>query len=204
MAEGKRGRAFAVVRTSGGATEPPSSVEVPQLKGQMLKYEDLDARRSDHLPRPSRSFTVTLGMSASGNEWSLNGKLSNDPMRVRVERGETIRLVLDNRSPMWHPMHLHGHTFQLRLSDRHGPRKDTVNIRPRERLNVDVLADNPGEWMFHCHNLYHQEQGMMGALGYGPPPPHTANMGHHQQTGYHQQTGHHARGKKGRSRHPKH
>jgi FtsP/CotA-like multicopper oxidase with cupredoxin domain len=182
LAEGKGGRAQAVVRTSGAALPPPSDAEVPELNRRLLNYQDLYARRSDHLPRPSRTVTVTLGMSDSGNEWTLNGKLSSDPMRVRVERGETIRVIMDNTSPMWHPMHLHGHTFQLRVADRGGPRKDTVNIKPRERLSVDVLADNPGEWMFHCHNLYHQEQGMMGTLGYGKPPARGAQMGHHGHT----------------------
>ncbi|TMR18069.1 multicopper oxidase domain-containing protein, partial [Nonomuraea zeae] len=172
-----------VVRTSGTALPPPSDAEVPELNRRLLKYQDLYARSVDQLPRPGRTVTVTLGMNDSGNEWTLNGKLASDPMRVRVERGETIRVILDNKSPMWHPMHLHGHTFQLRVSDRGGPRKDTVNIKPRERLSVDVLADNPGEWMFHCHNLYHQEQGMMGTLGYGPAPRGGGHTGHTAHTG---------------------
>ncbi|MGW0807346.1 multicopper oxidase family protein [Nonomuraea sp. NPDC002799] len=169
-AEGKGGQAFAVVRTTPRSTAPSPGAEVPQLNGRMLQYQDLAAREGDHLPRPSRTVTVTLGMRPSGNEWTLNGKLATDPMRLRVRRGETIRIVLDNQSPMWHPMHLHGHTFQLHVRDHRGPRKDTVNIKPRERLQIDVLANNPGEWMFHCHNLYHQEQGMMGTFGYGRPP----------------------------------
>ncbi|AQZ65463.1 Multicopper oxidase [[Actinomadura] parvosata subsp. kistnae] len=168
-AEGKGARAFAIVRTSRKAGAPRSGVRLSELSGRRLTYADLNARRADRLPRPSRSVTVTLGMRPSGNEWTMNDRLAADPMRLRVERGETIRIVLDNQSPMWHPMHLHGHTFQVRTSSGpQGPRKDTVNVLPRERLNIDVHADNPGEWMFHCHNLYHQEQGMMGTLGYGP------------------------------------
>ncbi|MGP3956857.1 multicopper oxidase family protein [Nonomuraea sp. 3N208] len=168
-AEGKHARAFAVVRTTHEAAAPAKDADVPQLNGRMLNYEDLKAPRADQLPLPSRTVTVKLGMRPSGNEWTLNDRLADDPMRLRVDRGETIRIVLDNQSPMWHPMHLHGHTFQLNVHGLRGPRKDTVNIKPHERLEIDVLADNPGEWMFHCHNLYHQEQGMMGALGYGPP-----------------------------------
>ncbi|MEV0380356.1 multicopper oxidase family protein [Nonomuraea sp. NPDC050643] len=177
-AEGKAARAFALVRTARRAVAPPSDAKVTQLDGRMLTYQDLDARPADHLPRPAKTTTVTLGMRPSGNEWTLNGRMTGDPMRLRVDRGETVRIVLDNQSPMWHPMHLHGHTFQLRFANRRGPRKDTVNIKPRERLNIDVLADNPGEWMFHCHNLYHQEQGMMGTLGYGPATRRAATMRH--------------------------
>lgn len=170
VAEGKRAKAYAVVRTSRRTAAPRRGSRVPELNGRMLAYRDLDAHRADHLPAPARSVRVRLGMEPSGNEWTLNGRLYDDPLRLRVDQGETIRIVLENESPMWHPMHLHGHTFQVRgKTGRRGPRKDTVNILPRERLWIDVHADNPGEWMFHCHNLYHQEQGMMGLFGYGPP-----------------------------------
>ncbi|WP_252375091.1 MULTISPECIES: multicopper oxidase family protein [unclassified Nonomuraea] len=191
QAEGKGGRAYAVVRTSRKADAPPSRVKVPELKRRMLEYQDLNARPVDHLPLPTRAVAVTLGMRESGNEWTLNDRLASDPLRLRVEPGETLRIVLDNQSPMWHPMHLHGHTFQLRARKRYGPRKDTVNIKPRERLHIDVHAGNPGEWMFHCHNLYHQEQGMMGAIGYGQAPPLRPDMIH----------GGHSAGEKGRGRH---
>ncbi|WP_231619148.1 multicopper oxidase family protein [Nonomuraea sp. SBT364] len=180
MAEGKSGRAFAVVRTTRHARTPSRDGKVPELDRRMLKYQDLRARRADHLRLPSRTVTVTLGLRdlPGGGEWTLNGRLATDPMRLRVDRGETIRIILHNDTHMWHPMHLHGHTFQVRTSDRGGPRKDTVNIMPRKRVKIDVHADNPGEWMFHCHNLYHQEQGMMGVLGYGKAPRHQHGMKH--------------------------
>ncbi|NUP04060.1 MAG: multicopper oxidase family protein [Nonomuraea sp.] len=185
MAEGKSGRAFAVVRTTHGARRPSPDGKVPELQRQMLKYQDLRARRRDRLRRPSRTVTVKLGlrMRAGGNEWLLNGRLASDPMRLRVDRGETIRIVLHNDTHMWHPMHLHGHTFQVRTDDRGGPRKDTVNVMPYKRLEIDVHADNPGEWMFHCHNLYHQEQGMMGVFGYGKAPRHAQGMQHGMRHG---------------------
>ncbi|MCK2220097.1 multicopper oxidase family protein [Actinomadura sp. ATCC 31491] len=178
MAEGKGARAFAVVRTSGGRAPGPEA-KVPQLDGRRLAYRDLQARTRPDLPKPERTVLVTLGMRPSGNEWTMNDRLASDPFRLRVDRGETIRVVLDNQSPMWHPMHLHGHTFQLRVPNGSGPHKDTVNVKPRERVEFDVLTANPGEWMFHCHNLYHQEQGMMGVLGYGRPPRRRAAHGHH-------------------------
>lgn len=185
LAEGKGARAFALVRTASG-TAPASDVQPSQLDGQLLTYRDLRPRRADNLPRPSRTVVVELGMRESGNEWTLNDRLAGDPYRLQVDRGETVRVVLDNLSPMWHPMHLHGHTFQVHVPGGRGPRKDTVNVKPRERVEFDVQAVNPGEWMFHCHNLYHQEQGMMGVLGYGPQANVTGTgagagtgMGHH-------------------------
>jgi FtsP/CotA-like multicopper oxidase with cupredoxin domain len=87
---------------------------------------------------------------------------------LEVRKGERVRLVFDNRSTMFHPMHLHGHTFQVRQAGRQlpGPRKDTVIVRPGERVTVDFDAANPGRWMLHCHNAYHQAGGMMSELTY--------------------------------------
>ncbi|MFI9596381.1 multicopper oxidase family protein [Nonomuraea sp. NPDC052265] len=180
MAEGKSGRAFAVVRTTNGARTPSPDGDVPELQRQQLAYQDLQARRAHQLRPPTRTETVTLGwrQGTNGSEWPLNGRLADDPLRLRVDRGETIRIVLHNDTHMWHPMHLHGHTFQVRTTERGGPRKDTVNVMPYKRISIDVHADNPGEWMFHCHNLYHQEQGMMGLLGYGKPPRRRHVMSH--------------------------
>lgn len=64
---------------------------------------------------------------------------------------------------MWHPMHVHGHTFQVGET---GARKDTVIVRPGKTVSVFLDADNPGQWLYHCHNAYHAEQDMMGVLSY--------------------------------------
>ena len=64
---------------------------------------------------------------------------------------------------MTHPLHVHGHTFALADS---GLRKDTVLLRPMESRSLDLDADNAGDWMVHCHNIYHAEAGMMILLKY--------------------------------------
>ena len=69
-----------------------------------------------------------------------------------------------NSSPMWHPMHTHGHTFAV--PGYGGLRRDTVNVLPGTELAIEFDADNPGEWMFHCHNAYHFEAGMTANLRY--------------------------------------
>ena len=98
----------------------------------------------------------------SNYRWTINEKAfpKTDPLRIR--EGEGVRMTLDNRSTMWHPMHLHGHTFTLRS----GVRKDTVIVKPGQRIPVEFTADNPGQWMLHCHNVYHQEAGMSTVLSY--------------------------------------
>ncbi|MCC3316718.1 multicopper oxidase domain-containing protein [Nocardia africana] len=67
---------------------------------------------------------------------------------------------------MFHPMHLHGHTFQLRTPAGNGPRKDTVIVGSMQTVEADLDTSNPGQWMLHCHNAYHQEAGMMTVLSY--------------------------------------
>jgi FtsP/CotA-like multicopper oxidase with cupredoxin domain len=107
----------------------------------------------------------------NGLAWTVNGVAATghvlDPM-VTVERGRTCVLVLKNDTAWEHPMHLHGHSF--RVLSRKGaavvykPWQDTVLVGPEEKVEVAFVADNPGDWMFHCHILEHQEAGMSAIL----------------------------------------
>ncbi|RSM87476.1 hypothetical protein DMH04_10650 [Kibdelosporangium aridum] len=83
-----------------------------------------------------------------------------------VQEGQRVRLRMRNKSAMFHPMHLHGHAFQVRTQAGRGPRKDTVTVLPGRSLEVDFDADNPGQWLTHCHNVYHGEAGMMTIVSY--------------------------------------
>jgi len=67
---------------------------------------------------------------------------------------------------MFHPMHLHGHTFEVVNGAGSGPRKDTSLVLPNQTVEVDFDTDNPGQWLLHCHNLYHGEAGMMTSVSY--------------------------------------
>ncbi len=82
-----------------------------------------------------------------------------------MNQGQRVRLTMHNTTTMFHPMHLHGHTFRVGATA-DGPRKDTVIIKPNETVSVDFVADNPGRWMLHCHNTYHLEAGMAAPLSY--------------------------------------
>jgi FtsP/CotA-like multicopper oxidase with cupredoxin domain len=87
---------------------------------------------------------------------------------VTLKRGQSYVLALRNETAWWHPMHLHGHSF--RVVSRNGkpnPRRewrDTVLMPPREAVEIAFVADNPGDWMFHCHVTDHQESGMMSII----------------------------------------
>ena len=163
-AEGKNGRGLAVIRTGGGRP-PTADVRVRELSGQVLLGSDLSAASAVRLDRRStdRRHDLVLAGTMAPYRWTLNGKTFPDTEPLQVVQGERVRLRFVNRSMMFHPMHVHGHTFAL---TRGGARKDTVIVRPMQALDVDLDADNPGQWATHCHNIYHAETGMMTTLSY--------------------------------------
>src|SRR6266511_636409 len=166
FAEGKRGHALGVVRTAAGA--PPAAVRPGELVGRLLDLGELRAAAQVALPTrpPDRTHQVVLSGGMMDARWTINGRTFDDAVPLQVRQGERVRLVLANQSMMFHPVHLHGHSFQVQAQAGAGPRKDTVIVRPMERFAVDLAADNPGQWMLHCHNLYHQQAGMMTTLSY--------------------------------------
>jgi multicopper oxidase len=165
-AEGKHGTALALIRTSGG-TPPGPGIRPRELGGHVLDYTQLQpAGRARLAPRsPDRTIQMTLDGGMSRYNWTINGRpYQMGEIGYTVREGERVRLVYANSTAMWHPMHLHGHSFALR--DGVGPRKDTVNVLPHQSVTVQFDAANPGRWMTHCHNVYHAEAGMMAVLGY--------------------------------------
>jgi FtsP/CotA-like multicopper oxidase with cupredoxin domain len=88
---------------------------------------------------------------------------------LRVKRGERVEVALANMSMMAHPMHLHGHAFQvvgINGKTVGGALRDTVLLPPMARVTVAFDADNPGRWPLHCHHLYHMATGMMSFVSY--------------------------------------
>jgi FtsP/CotA-like multicopper oxidase with cupredoxin domain len=110
-------------------------------------------------------------LARRGKVWALNGivahKTAMDPL-IAFKRGETQVLAIANQTAFPHPMHLHGHSFRLITRNGrpapHRPWLDTVLLAPRETVEVAFVADNPGDWLFHCHVLEHMEAGMSAVL----------------------------------------
>ncbi len=101
-------------------------------------------------------------MMMSRGEWSIDGQYYPDADPLNVQKGQRVRINMQNRSMMLHPMHLHGHFFQVGDA-----LKDTVIAEPHMgRASFEFVADNPGDWFFHCHNLYHLEAGMARVFEY--------------------------------------
>jgi len=112
-----------------------------------------------------------MGMMGHGGMWAINGVAAHGHnMRpiLTLDRGKSYVFAIDNKTAWYHPIHLHGHSFRVITRDGQPTRYrewcDTVLLAPRERADVALVADNPGDWMFHCHILEHQEAGMMSVV----------------------------------------
>jgi FtsP/CotA-like multicopper oxidase with cupredoxin domain len=135
---------------------------------------DLERRLRAAKPLPPRKadrvHTLNLTGQMAGYVWSLNDVAwSKDVPPLPVAKGERVELVMVNRTPMPHPMHLHGHEFQVVEIDGQrfaGAVRDTVLVPPGRRVVIAFDANNPGLWAFHCHLLYHLEAGMFTTLRY--------------------------------------
>lgn len=165
VAEGKQSAGFALVRTGSGAVPGPE-VRPDELGRVIAGYADLRAAAAVRLPgrTPDVVHRLTLTGGMMSYEWGIDGRRYDEsavPWRIR--EGRRVRVEFRNSSMMWHPMHIHGHTFQLGDS---GPRKDTAIVLPHRSISCDFEAGNPGLWMMHCHNTYHAEAGLMTTLGY--------------------------------------
>lgn len=128
---------------------------------------DLEARlRGSATPaRATRSLVMPLTGDMATYRWGLG-----DGQPIGVRRGERLEVEMRNTTMMSHPMHLHGHRFQVvAIEGRRfaGADRDTVLVPPMQRVTIAFTADNPGLWPFHCHHLYHQVRGMETLLRYG-------------------------------------
>ena len=132
---------------------------------KVLTYRDLTAREPNDDPRkPSRHMQIHLTGNMERYMWSFDGRKFNAvaDQPIRFGYNERVRVKLVNDTMMAHPIHLHGHFFELvNGADRmHQPQKHTVIVQPGGSATFDLTADEPGDWAFHCHLLYHMHAGM--------------------------------------------
>ncbi|MDV6240404.1 multicopper oxidase family protein [Rhodococcus opacus] len=167
VAEGKGAQAFAVVRTGGGAAPDPA-VAPREVGPPPLTVVGLRATDAVRLPvvDPGVTLEASLGGHMMQYVWTVNGKAYPDHTPLTVHRDHRVRLVYTNPTMMFHPMHLHGHTFAVARSDGSGPRKDTVIVLPGQTVAADIDTTNPGQWITHCHNDYHLAAGMATIFSY--------------------------------------
>ncbi len=138
---------------------------------KVLTYRDLVATEPNRDRRaPTRRIDIHLTGNMERFMWSIDGQqLSEAPEPYRFARNERVRLRLINDTMMTHPMHLHGHFFELvNGHGTHQPLKHTVRVLPGGYVDLDLTADAPGDWAFHCHLLYHMHAGMMRVVKVRP------------------------------------
>ena len=138
---------------------------------KVLTYKDLLSLNPSSDKRvPTRRIDIHLTGNMERFMWSMDGeKLSENPEPYRFARNERVRLRLINDTMMTHPMHLHGHFFEI-VNGNPGqqPLKHTVRVLPGGFIDLDLTADAPGDWAFHCHLLYHMHAGMMRVVSVRP------------------------------------
>ncbi len=138
---------------------------------KVLNYRDLVSLKPNADTRvPTRRIDIHLTGNMERFMWSMDGEqMSENPEPYRFARNERVRLRLINDSMMTHPMHLHGHFFEIvNGHGDHQPLKHTVRVSPGGFIDLDLTADAPGDWAFHCHLLFHMHAGMMRVVSVRP------------------------------------
>ena len=168
LAEGKNALARALLAT--GAGSPPDPQFQPaELNNRVGNVDMFTATAPVNLGPAERDLDlpVVLGGDMAKYEWTINGEPYSRTNPLHVRLGQRPTITFDNTTMMYHPIHLHGHTFQMIKADGSpGARKDTVIVLPNQKSKAVLVADNPGLWQLHCHNTYHQEAGMQTRLDY--------------------------------------
>jgi FtsP/CotA-like multicopper oxidase with cupredoxin domain len=133
------------------------------LEARLMAVEPLPPRSADIVQ------TIALGGGMKPYAWSLNGEYWPQVSPLMLTKGQRVEIDLVNRTMMAHPIHLHGHVFQVIAIDGRpvqGAVRDTILVMPMGRVRIAFDADNPGRWALHCHNLYHMVTGMMTEFRY--------------------------------------
>jgi len=129
----------------------------------------LRARNPLAARKPDLRYRIDLAGHMKPYAWSLNGEFWPHITPLMLTTGQRIEIDLVNHSMMAHPMHLHGHKFQVTAINNQplaGAVRDTIVVPPMGTIRIALNADNPGRWAFHCHNLYHMMTGMMTEFRY--------------------------------------
>ncbi len=153
-------------------------------------YGMTEAREFAIEQKYDEQFTLELNSrnGRNGLEYTINGKPYGEQEPLKIKTGDNVKITFENIGLVNHPMHIHGHFFTLLekngiLSSGAEIRKDTFLVKPGEKYVVAFTADNPGDWMIHCHELHHAAAGMMIGVEYTdfksnftPNPENTFNI----------------------------
>jgi FtsP/CotA-like multicopper oxidase with cupredoxin domain len=168
--EGKRARTGIILAASGALVsrvDAEASDNAPPVDLSLERSLEAFTPLAPRPPDVTHRVILTGGMAPY--RWSMNGEHWPDIKPLMIAKGQRVAIELVNHTMMAHPMHLHGHAFQvtnLNGAPLAGAVRDTVLVPPKGSVNIAFDADNPGRWAFHCHNLYHMMTGMMTEVRY--------------------------------------
>lgn len=152
-------------------------IGLADVQHRVLVYTDLVALTDNPDARlPSRQLQIHLTGNMERYMWSFDGRKYSEGARpIAFSRDERVRITFVNDTMMTHPIHLHGHFFEVVNGHpgRH-PRKHTVNVLPGGKLSIDLTANAPGDWPLHCHLLMHMHGGMFQVVQVRPLDPEKA------------------------------
>ncbi len=170
LREGAAERTGFVLATKAGAVRRMAPVGEQPTEALGLDLESgLTAARPFAEQPADRRETLALGGDMAAYIWTLNGRVFEQHEPLRVRAGDRVEVTMVNRSMMGHPMHLHGHHFQVVAIDGRrfgGAVRDTVWVPPMREVTIAFDAKNAGRWALHCHHLYHMASGMMTTVVY--------------------------------------
>jgi FtsP/CotA-like multicopper oxidase with cupredoxin domain len=168
--EGKRARTGIVLAASGASVSRLAAEAEENAPPVDLSLERRLEAVTPLSPRaPDATHRVICAGAMAPYAWSLNGEYWPNVTPLMVAKGQRVAIEMVNHSMMAHPMHLHGHAFQVVAINGAlltGAVRDTLLVPPMGGVTIAFDADNPGRWAFHCHNLYHMMTGMMTEVRY--------------------------------------
>ncbi len=168
--EGTRLQAGVVLATPGAAIPAlPKEAEMLTVALDNTQEKLLRAKDPIALRKAEKTLPVALGGTMQGYRWTINGEAYPNRNSLDVRKGDAVEMVFTNATGMGHPMHLHGHDFQVVEIDGeavNGAMRDTIEIPPHSTIKVAFSANNPGIWALHCHIIYHLATGMFTVLKY--------------------------------------
>lgn len=170
QAEGTDRQTGLILATKNGKI-PSLSEKASTKAGRLTNAQERQLRALTPLPpkKVDKQLLVELNGDMSTYLWTINGQAWPESTPLIVEKGQRVEILFKNQSSMSHPMHFHGHVFQVTGIDENffeGAVRDTVLVTPKSTFSVQFDADNPGVWPLHCHLLYHLEAGMFTVVRY--------------------------------------
>ncbi|WP_447637133.1 multicopper oxidase family protein [Flavobacterium microcysteis] len=135
-----------------------------------LNYAMLKSPHNTVLPKeaPVKELKFTLTGNMNRYVWSMDNKVLSETDKIPVKKGEVLRITIYNNSMMRHPMHLHGFDFRIiNGKGENAPLKNVMDVMPMETNTIEFLANEEGDWFFHCHILYHMMAGMNRVFAVG-------------------------------------